>query len=232
VGYTFLSLDDEAFVRSFSDFEFTAYRLETLQTYDVSYERAEFERFLAGEARGRFPGIDGWVDMVRRGVGEGKRFQRVHVLVEPLSDYVRFECAWAYRHNVAAGEDVRVIPVKQGAWPAGLPHRDYWLFDSKRLVAMNYRADGAFHCAELIDDPVEIVRACHWRDRAVALSTGFSEYAQDFDVLLRKRRAGRRRSRVPSARGTAPTARGAARAGLAVRLWRAISGPARRRGTS
>lgn len=185
----FTSLDDEGFVRSFSDFEYTAYRLETLQEYDVTYERAEFQRFLAGEARGEFPGIQNWINILQQGIRDGKRFQRVHVLTEPLSDYVRFECAWAYRHNVTAGEDIRVIPVKQGEWPEGLPRQDYWLFDSRRLLMMNYSHDGTFDSADVVDDPADIVSACYRRDQAISSSMEFLRYAEGYDELMLERKS-------------------------------------------
>lgn len=184
----FLSLSDSGFNSLFNDFKYTAYRLETLQSYDVSYEQGEFGRFLAGEARGRFPGIADWADTVRAGGLEGKRFHRVHVLVEPLSDYVRFECAWSYRHTVAAGEDVRIIPVSGGKWPEGLPGIDYWLFDSTRLLLMNYAEDGAFLSAELTEEPDRVVEANRWRDQAICLSIPFSEYAAGYDDLMLGRR--------------------------------------------
>ncbi|MFG2049912.1 DUF6879 family protein [Micromonospora sp. NPDC048935] len=53
---SFTSLDDDEFNQLFRDFRYTAYRLETLQRYDVSYEQDEFARFLAGQTRGEFPG--------------------------------------------------------------------------------------------------------------------------------------------------------------------------------
>jgi hypothetical protein len=134
-----------------------------------------------------FPGIDEWVDMVRQGAADGKEFQRVHVVTEPLSDYVRFECAWAYRHNVVGGEDVRIIAVKQGEWPEGVPRHDYWLFDPTQLVVMRYGEDGSFVSVEAVDDEAGIVQANEWRDRAVERSTAFSDYARGFDDLMRER---------------------------------------------
>jgi hypothetical protein len=188
VAETYSSLGDQRFQRHFTEFRESAYRLESLQAYDVSYERAEFERFLSGEPRGRFPGIEEWADMVREGKRAGKRYQRVHIVIEPLSDYVRFECAWAYRHNVAAGEDVRIIPVKGEEWPEGLPQRDYWLFDSTRLVEMHYNPDASFRSAVFVDDKAQLARANSWRDLAVASSLAFPDYARSFDELMQARR--------------------------------------------
>jgi hypothetical protein len=102
---------------------------------------------------------------------------RVHVVEEPLSDYVRYEFGWSYVHTAAAGEDVRVIPVQAGQWPDEIPHYDYWLFDSSLLISMHYDEDGAFTAAEIADDPDKVVRANYWRDAAVALSTPFTEYS-------------------------------------------------------
>lgn len=179
MGRVFSSLADEEFNRLFLDFRYTAYRLEALQRYDVSYEQNEFSRFLAGEARGEFPGVSEWIETtISKAVSAGKRMHRVHVVEEPLSDYVRFECAWAYEHTVPAGEDVRIISVPEGQWPAELPHYDYWLFDSSQLVSMFYEPDGAFLSAEIVDDPGQIVQANYWRDLAVALSVPYHEFAK------------------------------------------------------
>jgi hypothetical protein len=112
-----------------------------LQSYDVTYEREEVTRFLAGEQRGLFPGIEAWCETVR------------------------------------AGEDVRVIPVRDGDWPAGLPHFDYWLFDSSVLVAMRYDDAGAFVEGEVIDEPGRIVEGNYWRDLAVSRSVPYRDYA-------------------------------------------------------
>ncbi|PSK95727.1 hypothetical protein CLV63_114160 [Murinocardiopsis flavida] len=187
MGTRFESLDDPGFQGLFDDFEYSAYRLESLQVYGVPYELAEFERFRSGEARGEFPGIAEWAERVARRTREGRRFHRVHVVIEPLSDYVRFECAWCYRHTVAAGEEVRMLAVAEGQWPEGLPQADYWLFDSARLVRMDYADDGTFIAAEVVDDPEQVVAANVQRDRAVYLSVPFGDFAADFDDLMRRR---------------------------------------------
>lgn len=190
MGQVFTSLGDETFNRLFLDFQYTAYRLEALQRYDVTYEQDEFGRFLSGETRGTFPGISEWIEgTVAKAVENGKHMHRVHVVEEPLSDYVRFECAWSYEHTVAAGEDVRIIPVPWGEWP-DLPHDDYWLFDSSLLVAMHYDDESAFVSAEVIDDPHQIVQANYWRDLAVGNSIDYSAFAGRYDERFLKKTDG------------------------------------------
>jgi hypothetical protein len=188
VGRIFTSLADGEFNRLFLDFEFTAYRLESLQHYDVSYEEAEFGRFLAGESRGEFPGINEWIDgTVAKAVAAGKHLYRVHVVEEPLSDYVRFECSWAYEHTSAAGEDIRILAVQEGQWPRDLPRYDYWLFDSKVLVEMHYADDGRFEAAQLVDEADKIVQANYWRDLAVAASVPYKQFSEGYDGLFSTR---------------------------------------------
>ncbi|GLW91126.1 DUF6879 family protein [Actinokineospora globicatena] len=181
----FTSLDDAEFNLLFREFRQSVFRLETLQHYQVSYEKDEFARFLTGESRGEFPGISGWISgTVIPARAARKSMHRVHVVEEPLSDYVRFECAWAYEHTVPAGEDVRVITVERGQWPDNLPRAEYWLFDSELLVAMNYDEDGTFRFAEVITNAAEVALARQWRDTAMELSIPYREFAERYDGLF------------------------------------------------
>jgi hypothetical protein len=105
----------------FDNFEHTAYRLETLQYYRADGEAEPLRRFLAGEPQPHDPGKDQWVTRIRAAAAAGKLMQRVHIVTEPLSDYLRYELSWSYAPNVAVGEDIRVIPAAAGTWPAELP---------------------------------------------------------------------------------------------------------------
>ncbi|MGW5880321.1 DUF6879 family protein [Nocardiopsis terrae] len=169
------------FNRLFEECHYTAFRLETLQVYDVGYEEEAFRRFLADGEVIATSSHQEWT----RIVGSGRHFRRVHVVTEPLTDYLRFECVWAYRSSVRAGEDVNILPISEGSWPEGIPQSDYWLFDSERLVRMNYAQDGTMLTPELVTDPDEIVRANAVRDRALHLATPFTEYEKHFDTDMR-----------------------------------------------
>jgi hypothetical protein len=41
----------------------------------------------------------------------GRTQQRVHVVTEPLTDYLAYELTWEYGLHAAAGEDIRIIPL-------------------------------------------------------------------------------------------------------------------------
>jgi hypothetical protein len=176
----FHSLSDPGFLRLFRDFKYTAFRLKARQFYDVPYEHDEFARFLKGEHRGDVPGINHWIDeAVRPAIAQGKRMCRVHMVTEPLSDYVRFQCAWAYRAAVTAGEDVRIMPCTDPSFVQRAT--DHWLFDSSDLVIMRYENDGSFAAATRETDAIEVLGANRRRDAAIAASISVAEFARRYD---------------------------------------------------
>jgi hypothetical protein len=131
----------------------SAYRLELLDRYDADSEREAFARFLRGEPSmaERRP----WLARIRAESQSGIVNQRVHVLSTPLTDYLRFEAAWGYAHNSAAGEDIRIIDLSERPAPAGLPDHDYWLIDDAHVIRMHYDDAGRFTGADPVD-PAEL----------------------------------------------------------------------------
>jgi hypothetical protein len=103
--------------------------------------------------------------------------QRVHVVSEPLSDYLRFEIT-GYRLNVEAGEEVRILP-RQATAGLDLPDHDFWLFDGQQVVCMHYDADGAFLGAEQIDDPGAAARYGAWRETAHGAAIPYDRYVAE-----------------------------------------------------
>ena len=157
----------------FDAYQQSAFRLETLPVYAMPDEDDEFRRHLAGER----PPADlhyTWLDRVARFRATGRIIQRVHVVTRPLSDYLRYEFAWAYAFNVRAGEDIRILDLT-GQDNPGLPDEDFWMFDERHLVRMMYRADGSQIGRELVDNP-DIERYVRYRDIALDLAVPFEEY--------------------------------------------------------
>jgi len=161
------------FQRLFTEVRSSWFRLETLQRYDARYEREDFAAFLRGDPITTMPGP--WQAMIREHVDAGRNLARLHVIEEPLTDYIRYELA-AYRLNSEAGEDIRLLPVPRGEWPEELPRHDYWLFDDQRLWLMDYDQAGAFVETRLVDDPIAIEQHRRWRDIALASSIRLSDY--------------------------------------------------------
>jgi len=157
----------------FTDFRRSAFRLETLQHYTAADEADALARFRAGED----PGLDlsWWLGLARRHTAAGHRMSRVRVVVEPPTDYTRFELS-QFPALVAAGDDVRIIAVGPGEWPAGVPRRDFWLFDDHDLWVLHYDTDGDLLDAELLDDPAVLSEHRRWRDAALAQAIAVNDY--------------------------------------------------------
>jgi hypothetical protein len=166
----------QEFGECFTAFRYTAYRLETLQSYDVPQEEESLAAFLAGSPVSFGPSKDGWTAVIAGAVAAGKSMRRVHVVEEPLSDYLRYEME-SYRPNVEAGEDVRILPVRPGEWP-DLPRHDYWLFDSAELWLMTYDEAGHFLGAVPVKDTGRIVMHGYWRDAALHAAVPYAEYVR------------------------------------------------------
>jgi hypothetical protein len=153
-------------------FRRSAFRLETRSTYALTYERADFERFLAGSPVPP-PQLDWWhpwLDEIARLTAEGKTVARVRVLDEPPTDYQRWEM-WAARWHSQAGERIGYMP-RSRAQRIGLPLlHDWWLLDDERVIAMWFTSAGEISDRELITEPGAVARFCEWRDLAVRNAT-------------------------------------------------------------
>lgn len=173
-GNMFTDLDDPAWLALFNDVGQSWFRLETLQTYAVDYEQHEFEQF---QATGRLDRPWGaWQQMIRRHTEARRHLQRVHIVAEPLTDYLRYEFA-AYRQNVEAGEDVRLLPVRAGDWPPDLPQGDdFWLFDNREVWDMHYDTDGRFIRAALNTSADRLQQCQAWRNAAAAQAVTLADY--------------------------------------------------------
>ncbi len=147
----------------FEEFEHTAWRLETRRGYAVDIGTARYEAFLRGEPLPYDP-ANVWHANVRRQVAQGKRFERVRLVDEPLSTGQRFLLTSGLG-NVEAGEDIRNLP-RSTAQRLGLPAVDFWLFDSRVLVRFHFDADDNTLGVELVEDPAQILAACQARDAA------------------------------------------------------------------
>jgi hypothetical protein len=118
-----------------------AWRLETLPQYLVPQESAEIEAFRSGKRIDPHTYSSPYTEDLKRLRDEGKRKGRVHILTQPLSEYLRFEFSRYYAPHALAGEDIRILDATARANPLqGV--QDFWLFDRSTVVLMHYEEDG------------------------------------------------------------------------------------------
>ncbi len=170
----------------FRTFRYTVFRLETLQHYAGSGEDEGIAAFERGDPEPPpDPAEDEYAGMVRAHRAAGKARQRVHVVREPLSDYLAYELTWEYGPHAAAGEDIRIIDATDG-WPDDVALEDFWLFDSRHLFDLHYAADGTWLGVEQLTDPGSVADACFVRDAAWHQSTPWVDYMARHPQLARR----------------------------------------------
>lgn len=157
----------------FDVFEQEAFRLETLDNYDIPRARGHFAAFLAGEEPpDDFRNVD-WVDTIRSATRSGKRMYRVHILRRPLTDYLRYELGWGYHRNMEAGEEFFILDLTDR--PNPIPEApDFWMFDSGTVAAMNYEGGKFLGSDYMAADRVPEFTA--YRERALELAEPFPDW--------------------------------------------------------
>ncbi|MFJ4549166.1 DUF6879 family protein [Streptomyces sp. NPDC088817] len=163
----------------FSTFQEEAFRLETLDDYSNSGNPAAFRSFLAGEPKPADYNA-GWLETVSKATESGKRMVRVHVLSRPLTPYLRYELSWGYQTNMTAGEEFHILDTTDRPNPLeGVP--DFWLFDGREPVVLNYDENGAFTGPTFVPAPGALPTGeeseyATYRSVALAMSVPFTEW--------------------------------------------------------
>ena len=153
-----------------TNFQVSAFRLETRPVYMVPQEAAMLAAF---KADGSLPDMTDhpWVKRVKEHCGAGKHMERVRTVSRPMTDYERFELS-LYPYSHAAGENIRICDSGQ------LGEQDFWLFDNHTVVLLHYDAEGGFQGFD-----VEVERMARYRQlRDLALSRSIT--LQEFLATL------------------------------------------------
>jgi hypothetical protein len=147
----------EEFDALFDSFRHTVARLETLPAYDVGGQEAvRLRAFREGLPRPlRSVSTDPWLARIAIStITAGKRWTRLRVVDDPLTDYQRYQLA-SYREAQAVGEEVLLVRRS-----ADLVGPDFWLFDEgepdAHAVVMRYNPRGQWLGADLVTDPNEV----------------------------------------------------------------------------
>lgn len=169
-----MNLDE---LRTFADERTTrsAFRLECLEQYLVDSDQDNVRRYLAGQGGPSWAQGDDWMEYLAAEAGQGIRRYRVRVLASPLSDYLKYECEWGYAYTTAAGEEVNVLDLSEAPRPEGLPDEEFWLYDDRDVVVLDYDAQGRFIDARALPES-EAPRYRHYRDLAMSASVPFATW--------------------------------------------------------
>jgi hypothetical protein len=115
-----------------------------------------------------------WLRTIRETVGAGKTFDRVRMLTEPITEYLRWLLEQT-QSNVDAGEDIRWVQ-QSVASELGMPDYDFYLFDDARVAIMRFGEDKLLAELEVLDDPDIVARHREFRDAVWPRATPHAEY--------------------------------------------------------
>jgi hypothetical protein len=159
----------------FEHFQHTAFRLEARQVYTVPAEQERIKAFRAGlPLPERSARTSPWLARIQATTQAGKRWQRVRLVAEPLTEYTRYQLA-GYRESTAAGETIRICRRHAHRDLATLTG-DFWLFDDQVAVFLHYDTEGRFTGAEITRDPAAIAHCQAQRDLALRHAMPLARY--------------------------------------------------------
>ena len=133
----------------FDSFQKSAFRVETLQKYNVDEEKNDYEYFLKYKKLPNwFWDWDDWYDVIQQAKMRWAIMQRVHIIQFPISPYISFEIE-VYKKSIMAWEEIFYVPSEK--CPIKV-ESDFWMFDDATVLKMHYDKDGSFLNFEEIKD--------------------------------------------------------------------------------
>ena len=178
----------EQLVQDFDSlFRHRVFRLETLDYYDAPNEHEPYARFLAGDPAD-WTWREPWKRIVRETRASGRIMQRVHIVSEPVTPYIRFELLHVYPANVEAGEDVRILS-RSKITPTLRAAPDYWFFDDDRTAILLYDMQARIQRVKTASGSTGDLRLLNFlhgvRDEALKLAVPLAQYVAEHNITER-----------------------------------------------
>lgn len=137
----------------FKTYQHSACRIETLPIYKIiGDEWDRYQSFTNGQPCEKY-NSSGWADMLRNYKAIDKTVERIRIVPKELNSYLIFEFEACYVQNIVAGEKINVIDsTEYNKLVTPETSGDYWIFDNKEVLYMEYDKDGTFLKSCLIED--------------------------------------------------------------------------------
>ena len=99
-----------------------------------------------------------WHDFIKKKVKEGVKFVWVRLVEFPLNEYTKSEL-YTYKKRVTFGIDIRII-TKEKRDELGVEVKDFYLFDDKKILSMNYGKSNEYINSEFKNEELEKYKNC------------------------------------------------------------------------
>lgn len=136
----------------------SVFRVEALDDYLVSNEDIIANRYKSGESlfENPEPACTEWWALMEESRKRGVSNVRARPIPRKIPPYVRMEIEWGYNYATTHGEDVRVLIKEDNEDIKETWDDEYYLFDDKKLLYINYSKKGEFVGFEEETDPAKI----------------------------------------------------------------------------
>jgi len=117
------------------------FRMESLPEYNVPDDRVICDQFLRGVPLPPLdsPEIKEWDEMIRNYRKRGISFDRLRLMPETITPYLRYEIDWVYSYTAGAGEETRFWPIKKSSPTL---QRDFYVLDDATVIHLEYDQSG------------------------------------------------------------------------------------------
>ncbi len=164
------------------------FRLELLNAYNIDYEAEAFKRYKQGKPINSLdvPGFKEWLSKLEEKTKDGVAIVDIQVLDLPMSDYIQFGISGASFFAEEKGEKFLFVERKNvSKLITNFP--DYWMFDSKTVMTMNYDSNGRLISqGKPIDDSKEILRYLELKNKLLRVGIPMQEFLRVNRIKLKK----------------------------------------------
>jgi len=156
------------------------FRLEGRAEYRVPGEQENIEKWKKGELDMKNnKEWQGWMGSLKSAKAKGIATKRVRVVPKPLPDYIKYEISLWQDHSTKNGEELFFINSEEYqkiVAGCGFNPKDFWLFDDKKLLILNYSHNGQFSGEILIADDGMAKRYCELKSKLLQGSISMSTF--------------------------------------------------------
>lgn len=140
-----------------ANFKKSAKRLEVLQEFHIEGDEWDyFQKFLNGEVFKPYPELNEWNKQIDEWTKQGKKIERVRVIANPLSNYLKYEIEEAYKLGTLMGQKVNFVSQSDFKKIVGKQKvGDFWIFDDKYVFEMHYDENHDYIGGQLVDGQKE-----------------------------------------------------------------------------
>jgi hypothetical protein len=165
-------LNPDQFGDAVMDYERTAFRWECQGTYREPSENGPIQAWREGRVDEEYAHRP-WLGEIRQVRAQGRLWQRVRMLTEPVSEYLRWMLDTTHL-NIEAGEDIRWL-AESRAHELRMPDYDFYLLDDTRVLRLHFSEHGVAG-ADTMTDPHEVTQHRRWRGLAWDAAIPHYEY--------------------------------------------------------